>query len=98
MPGKSSNSSGIAVHDRDPRLDLFDRIAGGDQVALDDFVHLALDNPRDAARKLAWWLDAMSTRVAGSDDARHLDDWLDSSSGEIRVSWMPSGESNSGTT
>ena len=78
MPGKSPDSSGIAVHDRDPRLDLFDRIAGGDQVALDDFVHLALDNPRDAARKLAWWLDAMSTRVAGSDDARHLDDWLDS--------------------
>lgn len=78
MPGKSPNSSGIAVHDRDPRLDYFDRIAGGDQAALDDFVHLALDHPQDAARKLAWWLDAMSTRVVGSDDASNLDDWLDS--------------------
>jgi hypothetical protein len=75
MPGSSPNPRGIAVYDRDPRLDFFDRIAGGDQAALDDFVRLALDNPRAAARKLAWWLDATSTRIAGSDDARDLDDW-----------------------
>jgi hypothetical protein len=39
-------------------------------------VRLALDNPRAAARKLAWWFDATSTRMAGSDDARDLEGWL----------------------
>jgi hypothetical protein len=42
MPGSYPNPSRIAVYDRDPRLDFFDRIAGGDQAALDDWSPVAM--------------------------------------------------------
>lgn len=68
----SHSLSGLATNNRDPRLDFFDRLVAGDQTALDDFVRLALDDPRGADGKLAWWLDATSSRVAGDRTTRAI--------------------------
>jgi len=46
-----------------------------DLVRLDKIVRTALDDPRQAARQLAGYLDRQRTHHEGSDAARILDDW-----------------------